>query len=352
MSEFLQVKLSGRDVPVRIGKGNFASAFDSATQYKEIALITDDVIAGQPWFADLEKIISKKATRYLKCIVPHGEEAKSISQYADLCSQLAREKFTRSTTVVALGGGVIGDLAGFVAASYLRGVKLIQVPTTLLAAVDSCLGGKTGVNLPEGKNLVGSIHQPEAIIVDTAFLETLPESEIRSGMAEVIKHGFIRDAELLDQLLSEKKQPLEKLIHLSLQIKAAVVTSDERETLGYRILLNYGHTIGHALEQATDYKRWAHGEAVAIGMMGAAYLSEKIYGISCVDLTRKALELHRLPTGASDIDHQKAMEALYRDKKSTGDRIRWVLLEKIGHAVASDAVDRKLAEEALNFCLK
>ena len=289
-------------------------------------------------------------------LVPPGERSKSLEMAGRLYEWLAGLRAERAHLVVAVGGGVVGDLAGFVAATFLRGLELAQVPTTLLAMMDAAIGGKTAVDLPQGKNLVGAFHQPRFVLADVQTLKTLPKRELTSGWAEAIKHGLILDEALLStfedqgaaiQSLDEKA--CTRVIRRSVAIKADVVSRDEKETLGIRVLLNYGHTIGHAIEAATGYERFSHGEAVSVGMMGAALISNSLGMLSAeeVDRQRAALQSFGLPVSCDDVDLDAVSEAMALDKKTVGGAIHWVLLDGIGHAVTRSDVPPDMVRHAL-----
>ena len=289
-------------------------------------------------------------------IMPPGERSKSLDMARHVYAWLAELRAERGHLLLAVGGGVVGDLAGFAAATYLRGMPFAQAPTTLLAMIDAAVGGKTGVDLPEGKNLVGAFHQPRFVLEDVRTLETLPDRERRSGWAEAIKHGLILDEGLVrafensrDGVLSLDGDVSTNLIRRSVAIKADVVTRDERETLGVRVLLNYGHTIGHAIEAATGYDRYLHGEAVSIGMTGAAMISEGVglLDAEAVDRQRQLLEAYGLPTSSGGVDGNAVASAMLLDKKTTRGAIRWVLLERLGRAVARTALKEGLVDEVL-----
>ena len=301
-------------------------------------------------------------------IVPSGERSKSLELAEAIYGWLAQRRAERGHGVVAVGGGVVGDLAGFVAATYLRGMRLIQVPTSMAAMVDASIGGKVAVNLPVGKNLVGAFYQPRMVLADVSALATLGRRELAEGWAEAIKHGLILDAELFDFLEVHADELLDpktygpgasdggdgldvatEAIHRSVAIKARIVTEDERETLGRRILLNYGHTIGHALEAATDYGEYLHGEAVSVGMMGAATIGEALGLIDgeVVQRQRWILERFGLPTSAAGVDPQRVLAAMSLDKKTEGGSVKWVLLEGVGRAVVRSDVPRMLVEETV-----
>jgi 3-dehydroquinate synthase len=288
--------------------------------------------------------------------VQSGEGSKSLAQYGELLGSLAKKKVARGGTILALGGGVIGDLAGFVAATYLRGINFVQVPTTLLAMVDSSVGGKTGVNLPEGKNLVGAFHQPKLVVADLDTLATLPPREFAAGMAEVIKYGAIRDKALFDRVIKGVKPgdaDLDVIVETCVAIKARIVERDEFETKGERALLNFGHTIGHAIEKATGYKKYLHGEAISLGLRAAAWLSRREAGLSQEDARDLDLALinNQLPVVLDpEVDSQAILAALGNDKKVAADGVnRWVLLTEMGHAESGRIISPELAAQAVEY---
>jgi shikimate kinase/3-dehydroquinate synthase len=293
--------------------------------------------------------------------VPAGEASKSLAMAESIYGWLAELRCERGHAIIALGGGMVGDLAGFVAATFLRGVPVIQVPTSLAAMVDASIGGKTAVNLPRGKNLVGAFYQPRMVLADLNTLKTLPTRELASGWAEAIKHGLILDSSLL-RLFEERAESLLKLepaitdevVHRSMAIKARVVEEDERETTGRRILLNYGHTIGHGLEAATRYTEFLHGEAVSVGMVGAGAIGYKM-GL----LSREAVELHTsvlrrfgLPTSCPGVDPQSVLKAMELDKKAASKVINWVLLQETGRATVRSDVDEELVRQTVQDLCK
>lgn len=287
--------------------------------------------------------------------VPDGEEFKSLQVASDLYGRLVSVNAHRYDPIIALGGGVIGDLAGFVASTYMRGLPLVQVPTTLLAQVDSSVGGKVAVNLPEGKNLVGSFYQPSLVYIDVGLLGSLSKREFRSGLAEVIKYGFIRDADFLDfvernaeAILGVDGEVLEKVVTQSCAIKAEIVEADERDR-GVRAHLNYGHTIGHALEGATGYRQFLHGEAISIGVVGAALIShyQGMLSKDAVERHRMMLSLFGLPDQVRGIEVSKVREQMEIDKKFTGEANRFVLLKRVGEATVVEGVAQKFIDRAL-----
>lgn len=298
--------------------------------------------------------------------VPAGESSKSLANVSNLLSELAKKRIPRSGTVIGLGGGVVGDLAGFVAATYLRGIVFVQIPTTLLAMVDSSVGGKTGVNLPEGKNLVGAFHQPKLVVADLDTLKSLipddtniSEAGIRqfpAGMAEVIKYGAIKDKALFDRVAKGVKpddKDLDEIVEKCVSIKARIVENDEFETKGERALLNFGHTIGHAIEKATGYNTYLHGEAISLGMRAAAWLSVWQAGLPEADAHRieAALTTNYLPVTLNPgVDRAAILAALGNDKKVAADgKNRWVLLKNLGEAVSDWELSADLVEKAVNL---
>jgi 3-dehydroquinate synthase len=335
----LQVALAERSYPILIGQSLLA---DGAllTKYlpaRDLLLVSNTTVA--PLYAD--RVHAGLAGRRIVDLrLPDGEQYKTLEYVARVLDVLVANHFGRDAMVLALGGGVVGDLAGFAAACYQRGVAFAQLPTTLLAQVDSSVGGKTGVNHPGGKNLIGAFHQPSAVIADTSTLRTLPPRELRAGLAEVIKYGLVFDLSFfdwiesnLDGLLSLNDAALAHAIHRSCELKAEVVRRDEREA-GDRALLNLGHTFGHAIETATGYTEWLHGEAVAAGMLIAADLSARIGMLSMEDVQRIRDLLLRvgLPVEAPKIGAERALDCMRMDKKVQSGRIRLVLLEKLGKA--------------------
>jgi 3-dehydroquinate synthase len=289
--------------------------------------------------------------------IPAGEASKSLSIAGDLYTRLADQAADRKTPVIAVGGGVVGDLAGFVAATFNRGLPLVMVPTTLLAMVDSSVGGKVGVNLPQGKNLVGTFHQPAGVWIDTAVLGTLPDREYRSGLAEVVKYCVILDAEFFtwlevnaDAVLQRQSAALIHVVARSCQLKALVVEQDEREETGLRAVLNYGHTFAHAFESVAGYGGWLHGEAVAAGMICASRLAERMKFIPA-DVTARQLALLKkfdLPIERlAEWDVDAMLGVMRRDKKKVGDRLRFVLPTRMGHVALFDDVPETLVREVL-----
>lgn len=285
-----------------------------------------------------------------------GEKNKNVETVQVVYEWLADLRVERGDIIVAMGGGVTGDLVGFVAATWLRGVAVVHVPTSLAAMVDSSIGGKTGVNIPTGKNLVGAFHQPKLVLQDVAHLKSLPAREMSAGWAEAVKHGFILDAQLLDMFerlapqmkALEGEEPVEA-IRRSVAIKGEIVSADEFETGDQRILLNYGHTVGHAIEKVSGYGTYLHGEAVAVGMMVAAGIAERLGMIDTelVDRQRRVLQSYDLPVRISELDVDELINATKSDKKSRGGTIRWVLLEGPGKATTRRDVPDDVVREAI-----
>lgn len=284
--------------------------------------------------------------------LPPTEKTKSTTHFAEALSFLAGNAANRDCAVFAFGGGVIGDLAGFVAASYLRGVDFYQIPTTLLSMVDSSVGGKTGINLPEGKNLVGAFWQPKAVFIDTKLLDTLPAREFAAGMAEVIKYGLLADIDLLERLenldtLHSKSEALPSIIRRCCEIKAEIVVADEKETAGSggRALLNLGHTFGHAIENVAGYGEYLHGEAVAIGMALATQLSVELDLLEQDTIARveSIVQQYELPSKLhTPLEIEALMSAMLRDKKNRGGKMRFVAMKALGEAITTDSVDAEL----------
>lgn len=299
------------------------------------AVISDSNVA--PLYAErLSQSLRAAGFETTTLVSPAGEKSKSLPEAASLCEQMIAAGLDRSSVVFALGGGVVGDLAGFVAAIYYRGIPYIQIPTTVVSQVDSSVGGKTGVNAAGGKNLIGAFHQPRLVIADTDTLSTLPDREFNEGFAEVIKHAAIRDFSMLDAL-----DDLPALIARNVAIKAAIVAEDEYETKNVRALLNFGHTIGHGIENAAGYGRYLHGEAISLGLAAACRLSVEKAGLDPAvrDRIFSALARYRLPMSLPpEIKTGDILSALRKDKKFHGGSVRFVLLKKPGEAFVSGDV--------------
>jgi len=319
-----------------------------------VAIVTNEVVAPL-YAARLRAALERSGARVTEIVVEDGERAKSWATLDRVIDAMLAARLGRDATLVALGGGVVGDLAGFAAAVYQRGVRFVQVPTTLLAQVDSSVGGKTAINHARGKNMIGAFHQPVAVVSDVATLDTLPERELRAGLAEVIKHGVALDAAFFDwlelnvePLLARDRGALTHAVRRSCELKAAIVAEDEREG-GRRALLNLGHTFGHAIEAATGFGPWLHGEAVAAGMVMAAELSARLGLLARTDAARIAQLLRRagLPTRAPQIAGSQWHSLMALDKKSAGGRVRFVLLEAMGRARVQADVDTRVVDEVI-----
>lgn len=349
----LKVNLGDRSYPIYIGE-DLLSQSELLTQHipgNSALIVSNETVA--PLYLDTVKE-SLNGIRHKSLILPDGEEFKNLDVLNTIYDFLLKNRFDRNTTLIALGGGVIGDITGFAAASYQRGVNLIQIPTTLLSQVDSSVGGKTAVNHPLGKNMIGAFYQPRAVIADTSTLATLEDRQLSSGIAEVIKYGLIRDTEFLewledniDNLIDRDPGALAYAIERSCQNKAEVVASDEKES-GQRALLNLGHTFGHAIETGMGYGAWLHGEAVASGMVMAARLSHKLGLISAqdVDRTIDIIERAHLPVKAPDkMSPAQFLDLMSIDKKVSDGVLKLILYKSIGHAiVSSDYTEAALLE--------
>lgn len=352
----LNVNLGTRSYPIYIGNGLLESPELLATHIKgkQVLVVTNDTVA--PLY--LDKVLGNLQDYHTDSIIlPDGEEYKTLETTNQIYTRLLEKHFNRDVTLIALGGGVIGDITGFAAASYQRGVAFIQIPTTLLAQVDSSVGGKTGVNHALGKNMIGAFHQPNCVIADTATLDTLDDRQLSAGLAEIIKYGLIREPDFFDWLRSNMnklvacdKAALIESIERSCLCKAEVVAADETEQ-GIRAILNLGHTFGHAIETAAGYGNWLHGEAVATGMLMAADLSCRIGWLSKSDVAMisEVLQSAHLPvTAPADITNQQYLDLMSVDKKVIDGRLRLVLLKAIGQAVITDEFDPQLLTQTLD----
>ena len=341
----LRVDLGDRSYPIYVGEGLLAEGdlLRQAAAGGRAAVITNEVVAEHYLDRVLEALRGVPAT---PVILPDGERHKNLATLGGIYDKLMAAKIDRKSTLIALGGGVIGDIAGFAAATWLRGIRCVQAPTTLLAQVDSSVGGKTGVNHPLGKNMIGAFHQPACVIADTTTLETLPEREVKAGLAEVVKYGLIGDSEFFDWLarhaagmLALEPNLLAEAVVRCCRAKADIVARDERES-GIRALLNLGHTFGHAIEAATGYGAWLHGEAVAAGMAMAADLSRRLGWLDQAAARRIRTVLEDdfgMPVvPPADISVDRYIELMSSDKKAERGKIRFVLLKGIGRAVVAD----------------
>jgi len=336
----LTVDLGERSYPIMIGCKLSCSASSLASYIKgeQVMVVSNETVA--PLY--LEKLLANIDVRTLdSLILSDGEQYKTMDTLNTIFDALLQHRHDRSTTLIALGGGVVGDITGFAAACYQRGVNFIQIPTTLLAQVDSSVGGKTAVNHPLGKNMIGAFHQPQCVLIDIETLQTLPDREYRAGLAEVIKYGLITDLDFfvwleehMPRLLARDDESVLYAIERSCRLKAKVVSEDERES-GLRAILNLGHTFGHAIETHEGYGEWLHGEAVAAGMCMAADLSMRLGWISSTDHTRVVdlMKQAGLPTTPPDIAVEQFLNLMAVDKKALGGQVRLVLLERLGKAV-------------------
>ena len=352
--DILTVELGSRSYPILIGQGLLGDpqSFTETVHASDVLIVSNTTVAPL-YLSTLEAALRPRRT--VATLLPDGESYKTLGTVTRILDVLVANRFGRDSVIVALGGGVVGDMAGFAAAIYQRGVAFVQVPTTLLAQVDSAVGGKTGVNHPGGKNLIGAFHQPAAVIADTATLATLAPRELRAGLAEVVKYGLIHDAAFFawleqhaEALLAGQPEALAHVIRRSCQIKAAIVGRDEREH-GERALLNLGHTFGHAIESATGYGRWLHGEAVGAGMVMAARMSHASGLLPQDDLRRLVGLIERLglPVNIPDVAAEDLLEHMRIDKKVLGGHIRLVLLRSIGAAFVTAEYEPQLLRRTL-----
>ncbi|MET3119868.1 shikimate kinase/3-dehydroquinate synthase [Undibacterium sp. GrIS 1.8] len=356
----LNVNLAERSYPILIGQSVLSdqSILSQHIPGDRVAIVTNTVVA--PLYLEkIEQHLRDLGKQFISIILPDGEEHKTWASLMLVYDALLEAKCDRKTTMIALGGGVIGDLTGFAASSYMRGVPFIQIPTTLLSQVDSSVGGKTGINHPLGKNMIGAFYQPQAVIADTSTLTTLPDKELSAGLAEVIKHGAIIDAEFftwiesnIEKLRAKDPVALAYAISRSCEIKADVVRQDEREG-GLRAILNFGHTFGHAIESGLGFGTWLHGEAVGCGMVMAADLSCRLGLIDYVSKVRiiNLIEAAGLPTVAPDLGEERWLELMEVDKKNEGGKIKFILLKPLGSPLITTVPKEKLSE-TLRHCIQ
>ena len=352
----LKVDLGQRSYPIFIGSDliDRPELFEACSKASSIYIVTNTTVA--PLYGErLSKTLASFGKSVRTIALPDGESFKDWKNLQTIFDELLKHGADRQTVLVALGGGVIGDMTGFAAASFMRGIRFIQVPTTLLSQVDSSVGGKTGINHPLGKNMIGAFHQPIAVIADLSTLKTLPPRELSAGLAEVIKHGAIADASFLDwieantsALLACDIEAMSHAVLRSCEIKSAVVSADEREG-GVRATLNFGHTFGHAIEAGMGYGEWLHGEAVGCGMVMGAKLSCLLKKITQADADRLTRIIHamHLPTTAPKFGADRYIDLMQVDKKAEGGQIRYVLLEQIGKAYIATAPHEAVIETLL-----
>ena len=356
--EEVRVNLGERSYSILIGLEllkNAGAIFKEHGIAGKIFIVTNPIVAG--WYLEpLMQSLTAAGYEVQAMEIPDGEESKSLEQVSRIYDRLVDGKYDRKSVLIALGGGVIGDLAGFAASTYMRGIKFIQMPTTLLAQVDSSVGGKVAVNHPRGKNLIGSFYQPALVITDITTLKTLPERELSCGMAEVIKYGVIMDENYFRLIMAEQAMiravdpgTMSWVVTGSCEMKAQVVEQDEKES-GLRAILNFGHTIGHALESITNYNVFKHGEAVALGMLGAVQIAlrmEKLKQPELYDLLVQFCQMFNLPTRISGLAVNDIYEAIFLDKKVAFGQIRWVLPKSIGTVEVYNDIPSQVVEQVL-----
>ena len=356
----VSVALGARSYPVYVGSGILTRTelLLPLLPQRRAAIVTNATIAAL-YLQSVASALERSGVACVPIVVPDGEDYKEWQTLNAIFDALLANRCDRRTVLVALGGGVVGDLTGFAAATYQRGVPFIQLPTTLLAQVDSSVGGKTGINHPRGKNMIGAFYQPLAVIADTDTLATLPERELRAGLAEVIKHGAIRDTGFFDWLeanvehvLARDPAALAQVVRRSVEIKAEVVALDERES-GVRALLNFGHTFGHAIEAGVSYGNWLHGEGVSAGMAMAADLSARLGLLDAGSVARLQGLLTRagLPIVGPYLSTDRYLELMAVDKKARAGRVRFVLLDRLGSARLSDEVPTAAVRATLEACV-
>ena len=354
--QVVRVALAERSYPIHIGSDLLgdASLYAPHVKAKRVAVVSNNIVA--PLYLErVRRALAQAGAQSVPVLVDDGEQAKSWQMLDRVIDALLAARLGRDSLIVALGGGVVGDLAGFAAAVYQRGLPFIQVPTTLLAQVDSSVGGKTAINHARGKNMVGAFHQPLAVIADVTTLDTLPDRELRAGIAEVIKHGFILDLpfvawleENIGKLTARDRAALEYAVRRSCELKAQIVAGDEREA-GLRAILNFGHTFGHAIEAGAGYGQWLHGEAVGTGMVMAAELSARAGTLSREDAARVKSLIARagLPMRGPNLGAERYLELMQVDKKSAAGKVRFILLDGLGRATLRGDLDEKLIRESI-----
>jgi 3-dehydroquinate synthase len=356
MTVRVPVATTTRHYEVVVGRAlltSLSALIPSAGESERLVVVSDDNVA--PLYLDTVAGGLRAASFDVSSVViPHGEAQKTLATLETVYGALYGAGLTRRDVVVALGGGVVGDLAGFAAATFQRGVRLVQVPTSLLAMVDASVGGKTAVDYRRGKNYVGSFYQPLVVVADLDSLATLPEREVRSGWAEVVKHGLLAGGETLDLVeggAATHERPSERLIETQVACKASVVARDEREETGERAQLNLGHTIGHAIEAATGFRRYTHGEAVALGLRATLWLSERLCGLSGADADRaqRIISAVGLPERLDDVDPEAVRSLVRRDKKADRKGVGYVLLSRFGAPAPGVRVEERLEAEVIEW---
>ncbi|MFO7188277.1 MAG: 3-dehydroquinate synthase [Pseudomonadota bacterium] len=355
----IRVALDERSYPIHIGAGLIEriDLLAPLLPQRRVMIVSNTVVA--PLYLDrVVRAFERAGIEALSVVLPDGEDHKDWPTLNLIFDALLRHRCDRKTTLIALGGGVIGDITGFAAAAFMRGVPFVQMPTTLLAQVDSSVGGKTGINHPLGKNMIGAFHQPIAVLADIDTFSTLPDRELKAGIAEIIKHGAIRDADYfqwleanIERLLARDAEALIHAIKRSVEIKAEVVALDERES-GLRAVLNFGHTFGHAIEAGLGFGTWLHGEAVGAGMVMAADLSRRLGLIDAAarERVRELIARAGLPAAGPALGFERYLELMSVDKKNESGRLRFVLLRAIGDAFVHDSVDRDALRAIVDAC--
>ena len=333
--------------------------FIKGADFSHKALLISDTNVGKLYGEKYAALLKDAGLDVDQFFVPAGESSKSLQKAEELYTRAIELSLDRKSAIFALGGGVVGDLAGFIAATYMRGVPFVQLPTSLLAQVDSSVGGKVAVNHRLGKNLIGAFYQPQAVFMDLSLLMTLPKREIYTGLGEIIKYGIIYDADFfafleanVDKILAVDFDAIEHIVARSCEIKAAVVGIDEKEH-GLRRILNFGHTIAHAIEKETHYTRYNHGEAVAIGMLGAAYISQAL-GLVSEDLVQRLYQLIQrmhLPVQAEGCTVINMYQDIFHDKKTLDGKVNWVLMQDIGKVIVTSEVTKELVLESMKKCI-
>lgn len=358
----LTVELGERSYCITIGRGAFSTLPEVLERLKAsgtVGLVTDrnvDAIYGNA----IRELVSASGLRVATHVMQAGEEHKRLARIEEISGTFLEAGLDRSSVVIALGGGVVGDVAGFAAAAFMRGIRFIQIPTTIVAQVDSSVGGKTGVNHPLGKNTIGAFHQPSSVIIDTTCLATLSDRELRAGLAEVVKHGVIADADLFSYMESNARDILEKNLDAlelpvvrSCEIKSGVVSKDEFES-DLRAILNYGHTFGHAIEAVTDYTTFLHGEAISIGMSCAAELAQQLGLVngSFVQRQNQCLEQYGLPTRWRELPVDATLDAMKHDKKARAGTLKFIVPDRMGHVVQRTDITDAQARAALEAVMQ
>lgn len=355
--ETIQVELGTRSYPILIGQdilGELPAMVTATGTAGVIALVTDSTVV--PLYAErIETLLRDVGRTVVRCVMPAGESNKRLTQVEAFIGEFLQGGLDRASLVIALGGGVVGDTAGYAAAAFMRGIPFIQIPTTIVAQVDSSVGGKTGVNHALGKNIIGAFHQPEGVLIDMTMLNSLPPRELRAGLAEVIKHGVIADEALfahmeanVDAILACDLDALVVPVKRSCEIKAAIVSADETEQ-GLRANLNYGHTFGHGIEAVTEYKHFLHGEAIALGMCaaGALALELNLVDNAFVERQRDCIAAYGLPVNWNELPVDETLAAMKHDKKVRAGKMKFVVADRMGHVLHRTDVTEDQARSAL-----